>query len=69
MALPRNHKLILAVLTFVSFVLTLVSYAAPLTKWDHSSSLITVSPQTEQGSGPIFVLGIFGMKFMLFVYY
>ena len=73
MALSLYGKIVIMLLTFASLVLTLIVYFAPEKSRDHSSvSLITVFPSTainlEPTDGPTIVLGVFGMKFTLFVH-
>jgi hypothetical protein len=77
MALSFYGKIVIMLLTFASLILTLIVYFAPEKSRDHSSvSLITVFPSTtinlgaiqETTDGPTVALGVFGMKFTLFVY-
>ena len=70
-ALSWTGKLTIVILTFASFVLTLVVYLAPEYYNQNNVSLITVFPSTvaiepgtaqEPTAGPTVILGVFGMK-------
>lgn len=77
MPISWTGKLTIVILTFASSVLTLIAYLAP-EKYNHQNvSFITVFPSRvvidpgsaqEPMDGPTVILGVFGMKFMLFVY-
>ena len=71
MPLSCSGKLTIVILTFSSFVLTLIVYLAPEMYNHNNVSLITVFPSTvaidpgtaqEPIAGPTVILGVFGME-------
>jgi hypothetical protein len=75
MPISFNAKLGILILTFASSILTFIVYLAPEGYNHNNVAFVTVFPSTIPGitaqlpvDGPTVVLGVFGMKFTLFIY-